>query len=311
MADPTTTNIQLAVPPRGGDVGTWDVPVNGDMTIIDACFGSVTTVALSNVPVSLTVTQVQANLLRFTGTIAGNIAVTIPAIVKSWYVENLCVTGATLYVTLGNASGGQIVGLPPGEIVQVVSDGTNIKFVNLGRVGTYLDIATGTVPTWITACTVPPYLNCDGTTFSGVTFPFLAAFLGGTTLPDLKGRSRAYLNQGSGRLTTAVGGVDGNTIFSAGGNQGIVLDLTQIPSITPTFNGTPQTWALNGTQSLLVTSGVQMQAGASAFGGNLFNSAGLNVTITPAGTITPFGGGLSHPNVQPIQISGITLIRAA
>jgi microcystin-dependent protein len=281
------------------------------MTIIDACFGTVTTVALSNVPVALTATQVQANLLRFTGTLAGNIAVTIPAIIKSWYVENLCVVGASLYVTLGNASGGQIVGLPPGEIVQVVSDGTNIKFISLGRVGTYLDVAATSVPAWITACTVPPYLNCDGTTFSNVTYPFLAAFLGTTTLPDLKGRSRAYLNQGSGRLTTAVGGVDGNTIFAAGGNQGITLDVTQIPSITPTFVGTAMTAGLSALNNVLRAAGVQVQPGASAIAGSDLGSGLRTDLFTPAGNINPFGGGLSHPNVQPIQISGITMIRAA
>lgn len=311
MADPTTTNIVLAVPTRGSDVGTWDVPLNGDMTIIDACFGTVTTKALSNVPVSLTVTEVQANLLRFTGTIAGNIAVTIPAIVKSWYVENLCMA-APLYVTLGNASGGQIVGLPPGEVVQIVSDGTNIKFVNLGRIGTYLDDAGTAVPSWVTACTVPPYLNCDGSTYSAVTYPALFAKIGTTTLPDLRGRSRASLNQGTGRITTAVSGIDGNTIFSAGGADGITLTAPQIPIITPA--------GLVSAPTITFTNGSFNLAGSSASG---FSPGGglapiglgqINPTITataPIFTGNAFGGGLAHPNMGPTQISGITMIRAA
>lgn len=312
MSDPTTTNIILAVPPRGVDVGTWDVPLNGDMTIIDACFGTVSTVALSNVPVSLTVTQVQSNLLRFTGTIVGNIAVTVPAIVKSWYVENLCVVGASLYVTLGNASGGQIVGLPPGEIVQVISDGTNIKFANLGRVGTYLDDASIVVPSWITACTVPPYLNCDGSIYSAVTYPALFAKIGTTTLPDLRGRSRAALNQGTGRITTAISGIDGNTIFSAGGTDGITLTAPQVPIITPTgLVSAPIITFTNGNFSLAGSAA----AGFSPGGGLAPIALGsINPTVTssaPIFTGNAFGGGLAHPNMGPVQISGITMIRAA
>src|SRR3569832_1442092 len=114
MPDPQTTNISLSVPARGSNVGTWDAPLNGDMTIIDACFGTVTTVALSNVsPVALSATQAQANVLRFTGTLTANVTVTIPAIVKGWTVDNQCTVGV-YGVFLQNVSGGQQIGLPPG-----------------------------------------------------------------------------------------------------------------------------------------------------------------------------------------------------
>ena len=54
MADPQTGNIGLAIPLRGSDVGTWDIPVNGDFTAIDGMLGGVATVGLSNAPVTLT-----------------------------------------------------------------------------------------------------------------------------------------------------------------------------------------------------------------------------------------------------------------
>lgn len=306
MADPTTTNIVLAVPTRGSDVGTWDVPLNGDMTILDACFGAVTTKALTNVNIVFTTTESQANLLRFSGTLTNNIEVTIPAIIKGWSVENLCVGNFFVRLNTGAAA----VCAPPGQIIDILSDGTSLKYRNLPPVGSYLDIASTTVPIWVSNSGVPPYLNCDGSTYSSTTYPALFAILGTTTLPDFRGRNRSYLNQGTSRITSAVSGIDGDTRFSAGGVQSVILDATQIPTITPTFTGIQQTITVNDTTNgLLSNSGIAGQVGNSA---NLGGRNGLpSVTFTPTGTISSFGGGLLHTNMQPTAIGGITMIRSA
>lgn len=311
MADPTTTNIVLAVPTRGSDVGTWDVPLNGDMTIIDACFGSVTTVALSNVtPVALSASQAQANVLRFTGTLTANVVVTIPSIIKGWIVENLCTVGI-FGVFVQNASGGQQIGIPPGESIDVYSDGTNMKYRNFGRIGSYLDIGAPSTPSWIVSSTIPPYLNCDGSTFSAVTYPQLAALLGTTTLPDLRGRQRITLNQGTGRVTTANGGVDGNTRFASGGNPSLAISQPELPAIAPTFSGNPVTLQFAAGAGVLISSGFTASIGGGA-------SALLGVVgtpslppYTPTGTISTLGSGTPHINMDPTCVGGITLIRAA
>jgi len=55
MADPLTSTRGLAVPTRGSDSGTWDVPVNNDMIAIDGMFGGVQSISLTNANVTLTV----------------------------------------------------------------------------------------------------------------------------------------------------------------------------------------------------------------------------------------------------------------
>jgi len=159
----------------------------------------------------------------------------------------------------------------------VFNDGNNFKFLGLGRVGTYWDYAGSSVPAWVSGCTTPPYLNCDGTTFSSATYPQLTVILGGTTLPDSKGRARFTLNQGSGRITSS-GGIDGNTAYASGGVQTNTLSATNLPSLAHTHQ-------------------IAQLTGASW--ANFTNSQ------DPGGTSVPFG------NVPPGYVGGLTLIRAA
>lgn len=297
----TTTNIKLSTPAHGSNVDTWDAdPVNNNSAIVDSAFGGVTSKALTNVNVTLSATEAQARTLRFSGVLTGNVIINVSAIIKDWNIDNQT-TGAFV-VTISGGSG-NVVGVPQGEIVQVLWDGTNCSFLNLGRIGTYEDDCGSAVPAWIAACTVPPYLLCDGSTFSAVTYPYLASKIGSTTLPDLRGRSRFNLNGGTGRITTASSGIDGNTRFSSGGVESVVLDATQIPSHTHVA-----TTSIN--RSLTV--GTSSNLTAPSGGGAGFPTVPTfilpsDITITNANT----GGGLLHTNMPPAQISGITMIRAA
>lgn len=314
MVNPTTPNLQLEVPLRGAEVGTWDTPVNSDFTILDTAFGGVTTVAVSTAAVTLASSQAQASVLRFTGALTASITVTVPSslIRKFWIAENLTTGSSAFVIQLQNNSTGQVIALPPGEPVDVVSDGTNMKFRNLGRVGSYLDVAATSVPLWIGNCTVPPYLNCDGTAFSSATYPYLALQLGGTTLPDYRGRSRAYLNQGTGRLTSASGGVDGNTLLAAGGNESIVMASSGMPAHVHGVTDPSHAHAPVG-GTIYAGAGFQGAAGGGTFQApnNVIDLAAQTTTFALTGiSIQSAGGGGGHPNVQPTTIGGITLIRA-
>lgn len=315
MPDPLTTNLQLAQPTRGSDAGTWDVPVNGNSGILDDAFGSVASIALSSTGVTLTIAQAQKAVLRFSGTITANIAVLLPAtpsIFKFWTVENN--TTGNFYVTLGNYAGGNVVGLPPYEPVQVYSDGTDMKFLNLGRVGSYVDLATTAVPSWITNSTVPPYLNCDGSTFSSATYPALYALLGTTTLPDSRGRFRATLNQGTGRIVSP--GLDANTLLAGGGSQ--LITQANLPSVnfstagivSVTINNDATWQGFNGSPGAgnavaqLASSAPNANAGTSFWG------------IAPTGSVNLSGGyaasgGSASKYAPPSYAGGLTLIRAA
>lgn len=303
---PTTTNIKLDIPAHGSNVDVWDTtPINNNSAILDLAFGGVTTKSLS-ANIVLTDTEARASILRFTGALGGAVGVNVGAIRKSWIVENLC-TGASAAVVLTGGSG-NVVGVPPGAS-QVYWDGTNCGFINIGRVGEFWDYAGSAVPTWLTFCTVPPALACIGGTFSAVTYPLLNAILGTTTLPDSRGRARIALNGGTGRVTSAGSGIDGDTRSAAGGAQNVALTTAQLAAHSHGVNdpGHPHS----------VTGGIFGGTNnATLFGGTPGSgpSTSSNVTIasnTTGISIQNAGSGDAHNNMPPAYVSGITMIWAA
>jgi microcystin-dependent protein len=308
MSDPTSINLQLSLPVRGGDVGVWDTPVNGDFNILDSAFGGVASVSLSGSPVTLSITQAQNSVLRFSGTISTNITVTLPAIVKFWTVENN--TSGAFVVTLTTGSG-KVIGLPPGEPSDVYSDGTDVKFKNLGRTGLVELWYLTALPAWVSACTVLPYLNLDGSTFNATTYAALNTFLGGNTLPDLRGRMPAGLNQGTGRITLhSSGGVDGNTLGASGGESEHTLLSNELPVITPSGAvtlGTPS-WPSGKPERATAQASVSQ----TSFNVSVATIAGfVDVDFSLAGSFTgnAFGNNDPHNLMPPALMSGIFVIK--
>lgn len=184
MADPTTTTIQLAIPTRGSDVGVWDTPVNGNMSILDSILGVTIDVVLSNSNVVLSAGQFQGKYLIFTGNLGANVSITFPtSFTKSYEVRNFC-QGAFTITLLTTAASNIPIGCPPGTIFEVLNDGFSVQFKNFGLVGTYWAYAGSSVPAWLSACSVTPYLLANGTTFSSATFPALRDVLGSNTVPN-------------------------------------------------------------------------------------------------------------------------------
>jgi len=308
MVDPTTPNLVLAQPLRGTDVGTWDVPVNGNMGIIDQAFGGVTVVTLSSVGVVLASSQAQNSIIRITGTLTVNgVGITLPSIYKGWTIDNQLTNSLSSFAVVISSTGGtSLIGIAPG-VNDIFYDGTTVKYRNLGRIGEYWDYAGPTVPTWVTNCTIPPYLNCNGSAFSSATYPILANSLGTTTLPDSRGRYRASLNQGTARINTSPGGVDGNTILAGGGADGITLLTSQIPA-----HSHPNALSDPGhAHSYTKPSNSGNTGGGGSFGnlpvGDITGSATTGISIINANA----GGGGTHANLPPSYVGGITMIRAA
>jgi Phage Tail Collar Domain len=307
MVSTFTPNIQLEEPARGDDVGTWDVPVNNNMTLLDKVTGAITTIGLNNSNVALSSPQFQSKQITFNSTLTGNVVITFPtSFTKSYEIQNLCSgTSAFIVVLETTAAGGQAIACPPGETIDVYNDGVNLKFKNLGRVGSYVDYAGTTVPIWVTGSTIQPYLNCDGTTFSSATFPQLTTILGGATLPDFRGRLSGYLNQGTGRITTASGGIDGNTNYAAGGAQSVTIGTSNLPAYTPsgTIVSTVAASPMDVTGS--GNNGTKPQAGGN---GTAVVYTGLIVNSVFTGAAQ---GGVSAPiaSLPPMAIGGIRMIR--
>jgi len=323
---PNTTNIALNTPNTGDLSGAWGTTaVNNNMTVIDGKLGGVQTVSLTNANVSLSISTgsigtgsitagagpVQAHnaVLKFSGTLTGNCTITFPC-PGYWIVENNCSATNSFAVSLRASGTGNLVAAPPGESCHVYNDGTDCKYVNMGRVGELLDLCVSTTPVWMSACTVPPYLPCVGTaTYSASVYPALFAMLGSTFggngintfgVPDLGNRVRVPLGT---RITTAVAGFDGNTWGASGGDQNPPAH-THVASVTDPghTHTTANTYLIDGLFGNNAGSGSTYKAANSS--ANTVSSHTTGVTVSNATTGSGAGG-----NLQPSLVHGVTFIK--
>lgn len=131
MTSSYTTNKVLEKPGNGDYVDTWNVPVNGDMDIIDQAFGTVTGLNATSGSATLTSSQYRSMGLDVTGAMSASVTYTIPSGVGGrWVVRNATTdaSGGPWTVTVASAGGGSSVTAERGYISDIYSDGTNIRF---------------------------------------------------------------------------------------------------------------------------------------------------------------------------------------
>lgn len=291
---------------------------------VDGFQGGIQTIGLGSTPVTLTApvgftatpspgpTQSQNAVLRLTGALTGNVQITLP--LPGYYiVENL--TTGNFVVTLQGLTATQVVSIDQGMCQHIYNDGANVRFVNLGKVGE-MEFWCGlsAIPAWVSACTIPPYLLCDGTaTYLFSTYPYLGkrnqANFGGNGastfgVPDMRGRvPLAYDGTGT-RITSAISGINGQTLGAAGGDQSLQshVHINTLNDPGHTHNLPP---------GLNTTSGGGGQSGTEP--GANYTSSGQTVSSSTTGVSirnASVGNGNSQ-NVQPSQVVGIWVIRAA
>lgn len=287
--------------------------MNGNSALLDTLLGAVGVVAVNNNSAVLNAAQLAFGTIVVTGTVTTGAAIVFPAGVSGWWtIYNITGGGGALLIEAVGLT--EVIGAPSGNPIDVLVNTGVVKYRNLPWIGSYHDHAGSTVPNWITSCTIPPFLNCDGSAFSGSTYPTLAGILGSTTLPDFRGRGGFYLNAGTARLTSAGAGIDGNTIFAPGGANGVTLAANQIPSLTstnPTQNIAVQSTnniPTNGTINTVGTPGtgtpvtfISGPTGPAKQGSSGANS--ISVSYTNSGQVI-------IGNAAPGIVSGIRLIRA-
>ncbi len=324
MADPTTSNKLFATPTRGADSGVWDTPVNGNSSALDGILGGAASLAFTSATtVLLTVpstgsvsagagpSQSQNALLKFTGTLTGNIVVqfTLPGF---YIVHNQCTVGS-FFVQLQPAAGtggGNAVGAPPGRKIHVFYDGTSMDYVNFAEPGSFMDQAVATTPAWMNACTVAPWLVCDGSVYTSSVFPTLNGYLGSTFggngittfgVPDLLNRYRIPLDtKGVNRVTSAVSGINGTTWGASGGNQNI---QAHVHTTTITDPGHIHIYHTNNSGA-----GAQF-IGASAGGTAPNTNIGTDVATTNISVAVNTSGLGASGNIPPGLIFGMTFIK--
>jgi predicted heme/steroid binding protein len=128
MTSSFTSNKTLELPANGDYVDTWNVPLNGDMTIIDTALGGVTSLNAGSGSATLTVAQYRPLIISISGTLSANITYTIPSGVGGQWIVRNAATGGSYTVTIASGGGGTSVVAERDVSTAVYSDGTNIRY---------------------------------------------------------------------------------------------------------------------------------------------------------------------------------------
>jgi microcystin-dependent protein len=335
VVNPRTVNLGIIVPLTGADVDLWgEDDVNPNMVSFDGFIGGVQTISLTTGPVTLTApagftatpspgpTEAENRVLRFTGTLTGDVLVTLP-LPGVYVVENRTVQGVNGYVVQlrGAVASTEIVALPYGSTVSIFNDGSNVRFFDMGKVGD-MEFWAGvsSLPRWVSSCVVAPYLICDGlvATYNFSDFPQLGARLGAsfggngiTTfgVPDQAGRVPLAYDRTGTRVTVADGGINGQTLGAAGGLSYSQLVTANLPAYTP--SGTNTGGASNFQYS---SNSANWGSGSNNTITAILNSGGSAVMLTnftqPTFTGVAQGGtSTKFTNLMPTQVVGIWVIK--
>jgi len=130
MASTFTTNKVLELPANGDYVDTWNVPANGDFTIIDQAFGGSTSLNATSGSATLSAAQYRSLFLNISGAISAGVTYTIPTTVGGqWIVYNSTTdaSGGPWAITIASGGGGTSVVVPRSTRIMVVCDGTNVR----------------------------------------------------------------------------------------------------------------------------------------------------------------------------------------
>lgn len=227
MPDPTTSNLDLVIPVRGADVGTWDVPVNFNMSQLDTVLGGVTSIALTNVNVALSAAQYNCGFINLTGVLTGNVVLTFPTKGRSYIINN-ATTGA---FTITGTTGAGTTSVFLSGTSQIYNDATNIKIGDTSvstaaATATALKIGSVVVQTFIASGTYTPT--------TGMAYAIIEGVAGGGGGGGSDGIDGSHTIGGSGgggggyslkRVTAADIGASKAVIIGAGGTGG-----TSVPS---------------------------------------------------------------------------------
>lgn len=133
MASTFTTNKVLELPANGDYVDTWNVPANGDFSIIDQAFGGSTSLNATSGSATLSAAQYRSLFLNISGAISAGVTYTIPTTVGGqWIVYNSTTdaSGGPWSITITSGGGGTSVVIPRSTRIMVVCDGTNVRFLS-------------------------------------------------------------------------------------------------------------------------------------------------------------------------------------
>jgi hypothetical protein len=130
MANSTSANLKLTVQTTGENSGTWGQITNTNLLILEQAIGGYDAVGITSGATLTFSNGILSNgknqVLKLTGTIAGNVNVTIPdSIEKTYLVENATTGAHTVTFKTSSGTGATWSATDKGYKI-VYSDGTNI-----------------------------------------------------------------------------------------------------------------------------------------------------------------------------------------
>lgn len=200
MTSSYTTNKSLEKPANGDYVDTWNIPVNGDMDVIDQAFGGVTNLNATAGSATLANTQYRSLIINVSGAITGNVTYTIPSSVGGEWIVRNTTTGSfdVIFTVSGSAAP---VTLLRNKLNYIYSDGTDIRSLT----NQVVDVAQG--GTGSTSLTANNVLLGNGTSALQVVAP-------GTNGNVLTSNGTTWVSQAVGSVTAVNSISFGSTGFT-------------------------------------------------------------------------------------------------
>jgi len=226
MASTYTTNKVLEKPANGDYVDTWDVPVNGDMDIIDQAFGGVTSLNATAGNATLTASQYRSLIIAVSGSMSANVTYTIPSGKGGQWIVRNTTTGGSYTVTFASGGGGTSAVVARSENTQIWSDGTNIRTIDVS--GNTVGSNTQVIYNDSGSLTGSANLTFDGS--------YISDGIGMLRNVPINSQAAGYTLQASdnGKLISiTTGGVTvPNSVFSAGSTMNIYNNSNASQTIT-------------------------------------------------------------------------------
>ena len=275
MASSYTTNKDIEKPGNGDYVDTWNVPLNGDMNVVDyalgtaqsfnATAGSQTLGSYDHSTKALATYSYIPLIINVTGAISANVTYTIPSGVGGqWIVYNTTTdaTGGPWTVTFASGGGGASQVIARNAPIIIYSDGTNVRLAASSPIpaGTNMLFYQAAAPTGWTQV---------------------------TTVNDRALRIVSSTGAGTGGTTAF------STYFSGSSTVGsTTLTEAQMPSHTHSVNDPSHNHGVREYSGLTGgTPGINSPISGSAGGGTGYAYTGISINYT--------GGGNGHTHTIP------------
>ena len=136
------TDLGTELMTTGENAGTWGSTTNTNLQIIEEAIRGYVAVGVASADATLSLTDgstddsIRNSVIAFTGALAGNRIITVPAVEKWWIMDNQTAGAYTLTVKASGQTGVTWGASDKGTKI-LYSNGTDVTDTNIGGVGAY------------------------------------------------------------------------------------------------------------------------------------------------------------------------------